>query len=116
MTYVVTEACIGCRYGECAQVCPVDAFHEGPNFMAIDPVACINCALCEMVCPVDAVVSDRDLTDAQREFPALNRDLAAAWPKSLSTTPLPGAEGMAALAGKRALLIVPAPRGLTEHP
>ena len=41
MTHVVTEACIRCKYTDCVAVCPVDCFHEGPNFLVIDPAACI---------------------------------------------------------------------------
>jgi len=37
MTFVVTENCIKCKYMDCVEVCPVDCFHEGPNFLAIDP-------------------------------------------------------------------------------
>ena len=37
MTHVVTESCIRCRYTDCVDVCPVDCFREGPNFLAIDP-------------------------------------------------------------------------------
>ena len=37
MTYVVTENCIKCKYTDCVEVCPVDCFYEGPNFLAIDP-------------------------------------------------------------------------------
>ena len=44
MTFVVTEACIRCKYTDCVDVCPVDAFREGPNFLAIDPADCIDCA------------------------------------------------------------------------
>jgi large subunit ribosomal protein L19 len=29
------------------EVCPVDCFHFGPNFMVIDPDECIDCTLCE---------------------------------------------------------------------
>ena len=32
MTFVVTENCIKCKYTDCVEVCPVDCFHEGPNF------------------------------------------------------------------------------------
>ena len=35
MTFVVTENCIKCKYMDCVEVCPVDCFHEGPNFLAI---------------------------------------------------------------------------------
>ena len=44
MTFVVTEACIRCKYTDCVSVCPVDCFHEGPNFLVIDPDECIDCA------------------------------------------------------------------------
>ena len=36
MTFVVTEACIRCKYTDCVDVCPVDAFREGPNFLVIN--------------------------------------------------------------------------------
>ena len=29
MTFVVTESCIRCKYTDCVDVCPVDAFREG---------------------------------------------------------------------------------------
>ena len=37
MTHIVTEACIKCKYTDCVDVCPVDCFLEGPNFLTIDP-------------------------------------------------------------------------------
>ena len=46
MTYVVTESCIRCKYTDCVDVCPVDCFREGPNFLVIDPDECIDCTLC----------------------------------------------------------------------
>ena len=56
MTHVVTEACIQCRYTDCVDVCPVDCFRQGPNFLAIDPDECIDCAVCIPECPVNAIV------------------------------------------------------------
>src|SRR3546814_2341518 len=47
MPFVVVENCIRCKYTDCVEVCPVDCFHEGPNFLVIDPVECIDCTLCE---------------------------------------------------------------------
>ena len=44
MTYVVDENCIKCKLMDCVEVCPVDAFREGPNFLVIDPDECIDCA------------------------------------------------------------------------
>jgi len=80
MTYVVTEACIRCKYTDCVEVCPVDCFHEGPNFLVIDPEECIDCALCEPECPVEAIFSEDDIPTGQRQFVEINRDLAKGWP------------------------------------
>ncbi len=80
MTYVVLENCIRCKYTDCVEVCPVDCFHEGPNFLVIDPEECIDCALCEPECPAEAIVSEDDLPPDQEQFLALNADLAAQWP------------------------------------
>ena len=84
MTYVVTDACIRCKYMDCVEVCPVDCFYEGPNFLAINPDECIDCALCEPECPVNAIVSEDDLTSEQKQFKALNAELSAKWPNITS--------------------------------
>jgi len=80
MTYVVTENCIKCKYTDCVEVCPVDCFHEGPNFLAIDPDECIDCTLCEPECPVEAIFSEDDLPAAQSHFLELNAELSRQWP------------------------------------
>jgi ferredoxin len=80
MTFVVLENCIKCKYTDCVEVCPVDCFREGPNFLVIDPDECIDCALCEPECPAEAIVSDADLLPEQEPFLALNAELAAEWP------------------------------------
>ena len=80
MTYVVTENCIRCKYTDCVEVCPVDCFHEGPNFLVIDPEECIDCALCEPECPAEAIVSEDDLPPDQEQFLTLNAELSAQWP------------------------------------
>ena len=54
MTYVVTEACIKCKYTDCVEVCPVDCFYEGENMLVIHPDECIDCGVCEPECPADA--------------------------------------------------------------
>ena len=61
MTFVVTENCIKCKYMDCVEVCPVDCFHEGPNFLVIDPDECIDCTLCEPECPAEAIFSEEEL-------------------------------------------------------
>jgi len=80
MTYVVTDNCILCKYTDCVEVCPVDCFHEGPNFLVIDPDECIDCTLCEPECPVGAIFAEDDVPDGMENFTALNAELAANWP------------------------------------
>ena len=80
MTYVVTESCIRCKYTDCVEVCPVDCFHEGPNFLVIDPNECIDCTLCVPECPVNAIFAEDDLPEDQKQFIDINADLSRKWP------------------------------------
>lgn len=80
MTFVVTENCIKCKYTDCVEVCPVDCFYEGPNCLVIHPDECIDCALCEPECPIQAIVSEDDLTEEQKVFLDLNAELSQTWP------------------------------------
>ena len=80
MTFVVTESCIKCKYTDCVEVCPVDCFHEGPNFLVIDPDECIDCTLCEPECPVEAIYSEDELPGDQAHFLELNAELSQDWP------------------------------------
>lgn len=80
MTFVVGENCIKCKYTDCVDVCPVDCFYEGPNMLVIHPDECIDCALCEPECPVDAIYAEDELPESQAEFLALNKSLSANWP------------------------------------
>jgi ferredoxin len=92
MTYVVTENCIKCRYTDCVDVCPVDCFKEGPNFLVIDPTECIDCGVCVPECPANAIFADNDLSESQKKFIAINADLALVWPPIVhSTDSLPDA-------------------------
>lgn len=75
MTHVVTESCIRCKYTDCVDVCPVDCFVEGPNFLAIDPDLCIDCAVCIPECPVNAIYAEEDLPADQLHMKALNTAL-----------------------------------------
>ncbi len=110
MTHVVTEACIRCKYTDCVAVCPVDCFHEGPNFIVIDPEGCIDCGVCIPECPVEAIVEEADLRPEQLPYLALNAELAAQWPViSAPQPPLPDADDWAARTGKRDELVIPQP-------
>ena len=80
MTYVVTENCIKCKYTDCVDVCPVDCFHDGPNFLVIDPDACIDCTLCVAECPAEAIFAEDDVPDHLHEFITLNAELCKVWP------------------------------------
>jgi ferredoxin len=109
MTFVVTEDCIRCKYTDCVSVCPVDCFHEGPNFLVIDPQVCIDCAVCVPECPVGAIVADTDLPAGQEHFLEMNARYAAQWPViGQAREPLPDAEHWASVSGKLDHLSEPA--------
>ena len=80
MTHVVTESCIRCKYTDCVDVCPVDCFREGPNFLVIDPDECIDCAVCIPECPVNAILPEEDVPTDQLKFIAINVELSQKWP------------------------------------
>jgi ferredoxin len=108
MTHVVTESCIRCKYTDCVDVCPVDCFREGPNFLTIDPDECIDCAVCIPECPVNAILPEEDVPEDQRHMIALNADLAraAGWPTiSKHKAPLPDADDWKDRTGKLLHLI-----------
>ncbi|MDO4705673.1 MAG: ferredoxin family protein [Comamonadaceae bacterium] len=77
MTHVVTENCIKCKYTDCVDVCPVDCFKEGPNFLIIDPDECIDCAVCVPECPAEAIFAEEDVPPDQLHFIELNAELNA---------------------------------------
>lgn len=105
MTFVVTESCIRCRFTDCVAVCPVECFHAGPNFLVIDPEACIDCALCVPECPVDAIVSDHELPPDQQAFLQINADLSRKWPTlTIALSHLPDADVWRTVPGKRSHL------------
>lgn len=93
MTYVVTDNCIKCKYTDCVEVCPVDCFHEGPNFLVIDPEECIDCTLCVPECPAEAIFAEDDVPEELEHFLELNEELSRDWPViTEQTEPLPDAE------------------------
>ena len=58
----------------------MDCFHEGPNFLVIDPDECIDCTLCEPECPVEAIYSEDELPKGQESYLELNTELSLKWP------------------------------------
>ena len=91
MTYVVTEACIKCKYMDCVEVCPVDCFYEGENMLVIHPDECIDCGVCEPECPVEAILPDSD--DQAEKWVDLNAEQSNIWPNiTRKGTPPPDGE------------------------
>jgi len=106
MTYVVSENCIKCKYTDCVEVCPVDCFREGPNFLAIDPDECIDCTLCVAECPAEAIFAEDDLPEDQRQFIALNAELAKQWKPIVAKRDAPAdADQWKGVKGKLQLLL-----------
>lgn len=79
MTYIVTDACIRCKFTDCVEVCPVDCFYEGENMLVIHPDECIDCGVCEPECPVEAIKPDTE-DDGDGKWLALNAKFSASWP------------------------------------
>ena len=79
MTYVVTDDCVDCKYTDCAAVCPVEAFHELPDRLYINPETCIDCDACVPECPVEAIFPELALPEQFNEWLELNK-LAADYP------------------------------------
>lgn len=79
MTYLVTDACVRCKYMDCVEVCPVDCFYEGENFLVIAPDECIDCGVCEPECPVEAIVPDTEDT-SEGKWLDVNARFAKVWP------------------------------------
>lgn len=101
MTHVVTEACIRCKYTDCVEVCPVDCFKEGPNFLVIDPDECIDCAVCVAECPVNAIFAEQDVPEDMEGFIKINAELAPGWPTiTKNKGSLPDAEAWKDKTGK----------------
>ena len=105
MTYIVNDKCIMCKYTDCVEVCPVDCFYEGENMLVIHPDECIDCALCEPECPVDAIFSEDELPDDQIEFIEINAELSEVWPNiTEQKAPLPECEEFEEVKEKKHLL------------
>lgn len=103
MSHYVTEACIKCKYTDCVEVCPVDCFKEGPNFLVIDPDECIDCGICIPECPVEAIVDENNVKDPQ--WVEINTRLAKTWPTITRRRPaLESAEEFKNVKEKRHLL------------
>ena len=61
MAHIVAEPCVGCKYTDCVEVCPVNCFYEIEDRLYIHPDECIDCTACVPVCPVEAIFAEADL-------------------------------------------------------
>jgi ferredoxin len=61
LAYVITAPCVGEKFGECVDVCPVDCIVEGDDQFFIDPDICIDCGACQAVCPVEAIFHEEEM-------------------------------------------------------
>jgi ferredoxin len=105
MAFIVAEPCIKCRYTDCAEVCPVSCFYEGPNMLVIQPDECIDCGACVPVCPVNAIYPEGELPAKWSEYVALNAELSKKWPQiDRKKDALPDADKWKDVAEKRAEL------------
>ncbi len=118
MAHVVTSKCVGCKFTDCVEVCPVACFYELDGQLIIHPDECIDCTACVAECPVEAIYAD---TDVPAEFEA-DTEMNATESARLSSEgvaaitakkdPLPTAEARK----KRARLLVSDPSGCSCVP
>lgn len=102
MTFVVTEACVKCKYTDCVEVCPVDCFYEGENMLVINPDECIDCGVCEPECPIEAIKPE---SEELLEWVEINRQYAQSWPViTQQKAALPEAEEFKDVKDKKALI------------
>ena len=81
MTYIVKDECIKCKLTDCVEVCPVDCFYEGENFLVINPDECIDCGVCEPECPIGAIVAEEaENIENKEKWLLLNKKFSALWP------------------------------------
>ena len=76
MAYVVTEKCVDCKYTSCVDACPVEAFHEGPDRLLINPDTCVDCDACVPECPVEAIFHEDEVPEKWTDYIALNAEMA----------------------------------------
>src|SRR5437016_8426106 len=61
MAHIVTSKCVGCKFTDGVEVCPVACFYELDNQLLIHPDDCIDCTACVAECPVEAIYAEGDL-------------------------------------------------------
>ena len=101
MAFIVGDACVKCKLTDCVEVCPVDGFSEGTNMLVISPDECIDCALCEPVCPIEAIYSEDEVPEDQIPYIELNAELCMECPNIVEQkNPLPDSDEWEGVKGK----------------
>lgn len=77
MSFVIGSSCIDVKDKSCIEECPVDCIYEGDRMLYIHPTECIDCAACEPVCPVEAIVPMQRLAEEWKPFQEASRQLFA---------------------------------------
>lgn len=80
MAYVVTAPCDRCKYTDCVEACPVDAFREGDRMVYIDPEECIVCDACVSQCPVETIFPEEEVPPVWTSYIELNANMAVDCP------------------------------------
>lgn len=80
MTYIICPPCD--KDYECVEVCPVGCIHplkdeQGAleaKTLYIDPEACIDCGICESVCPMEAIFEEDEVPEKWKDYIQINAD------------------------------------------
>lgn len=98
MTYVIGSACVDVMDKSCVQECPVDCIYEGARSLYINPVECVDCGACKLICRVEAIAYETDLESDEQAHLA---DNAAFFRETLPGREAPlGSPGGAAILGR----------------
>jgi ferredoxin len=76
MSHIVCEPCVGCKFTDCVEVCPVNCFYEIADRLYINVDECIDCTACVPVCPVAAIFAEADVPEQWKSFIDENREKA----------------------------------------
>ena len=74
MPHVVIGNCENCRFTDCVTVCPVDCFYGDEKMLYIHPDDCIDCGLCIPECPVEAIFTEDDVPEDQKQWISINAE------------------------------------------
>jgi len=100
MTYIVTDACIKCKFMDCVEVVRARCFYGGVNFLSLGPADSIDGDVWEPECPVDAIKPDTE-DEPDGKWLKINSEYARVWPNiTLKGEPPADAEAFERETGK----------------